>query len=91
MDAIGWAVRRRRGFMMEIEITCPACGFDDFDLCRYESMMVLSSRSALFGLRCPKCGTKISTVNAIPEMLRSEVEYVALQLDCGMGRETPSR
>ena len=76
--------------MMGTAVTCPACGAQDFDLSRYESMMVLSSKFALFTLRCPHCATKVSSVCAIPGCLRPDVEAAANKLDCGMGRETPS-
>ena len=75
---------------MGVIVTCPACGAQDFDLARYESMMVLNSKYALFTLSCPHCSTKVSSVCAIPSFLRPDIEVAALNLDCGMGRETPS-
>jgi hypothetical protein len=71
-------------------VKCPVCGADDFDLARYESMMVLSEGFAIFTLPCPHCATKVSSVCAIPHTLQSQIETVANQLNCGMGRETPS-
>lgn len=72
-------------------VRCPACGATDFDLSHYESMMVLSSQLALFGLRCPHCGTKVSSVCAIPSELHRDVLCAAMDMDAGMGHEASSR
>ena len=76
--------------MMGTVVKCPTCGAQDFDLARYESMMVLSAKYALFTLGCPHCATKVSSVCTIPSCLRTDIEEAAMQLGCGMGRETPS-
>ena len=78
------------GCTMGAIVKCPACGADGFDLTHYESMMVLSEGFAIFTLLCPHCAATVSSVCAIPETLQLHVETVANQLNCGMGRETPS-
>lgn len=75
---------------MAAVVKCPSCGTTDFNLRQYESMMVLSSQLALFALRCPRCGTVVSSVCSIPAELREDVALAALEVDAGMGRETPS-
>jgi uncharacterized Zn finger protein len=75
---------------MAAVVKCPSCGTTDFDLLQYESMMVLSSQLALFTLRCPRCGTVVSSVCAIPDALREDIALAALEVGAGMGREAPS-
>lgn len=65
-------------------IVCPACGARDLDLCQFDSMMVLKSDFALFSLRCPHCGTAISAAHCIPESLKEEVHFAAIETDAGM-------
>ncbi len=66
-------------------IACPACGARDFDLCSFESMMVLSADLALFSLTCPHCGARISAMQPIPPSLRDEVDFAAIRIGAGMG------
>lgn len=70
---------------MAANLTCPACGATDLDVCEYDSMMVLSKDAALFSLRCPQCGAKVSSVHAIPVQLREEVKFAAIEIGAGMG------
>jgi rRNA maturation protein Nop10 len=72
-------------------VKCPVCGATDFDLHRYDSMMVLCSQLALFNLRCPSCGASVSSVCSIPADLAGDIESAASEVGAGMGRETPSR
>jgi len=72
---------------MSPAITCPTCGETRFDLCQYDSMMVLREDVALFTLRCPHCAASVSTVHAIPPQLREEIQFAAFELGAGMGRE----
>lgn len=64
---------------------CPTCGFDNLDVSRFDSMMVLSAKVAFFSLRCPKCHASVSTVAPIPVALRDEVQFAAIEVDAGMG------
>ncbi len=70
---------------------CAKCGCTDFDLMRYESLMVLSTTRALFSLRCPHCGARVTSVCAIPAELRETIDSVAREMDAGMGRVPPGR
>lgn len=72
---------------MAVGLSCPACGERNLDVCGYESMMVLRSDIALFTLRCPKCGARVSSVQTIPLALREEVRFAAIEVGAGMGRE----
>lgn len=65
-------------------VTCPACGARDLDLCHYNSLMVLKPNFALFTLHCPHCGTNVSAMHCIPEELRDEVYFAAIETDSGM-------
>ncbi|MEG0072462.1 MAG: UDP-N-acetylmuramoylalanyl-D-glutamate--2,6-diaminopimelate ligase [Raoultibacter sp.] len=67
---------------------CPECGTTGFDLAHYESMMVLRADKALFTLRCPVCGTHVSSLATIPTFLREEVRFAAIELGAGMGCES---
>ena len=66
---------------------CPNCGETRFDLTKYDSMMVLSADVALFTLRCPGCGTSVSSLANIPSSLREEVRFAAIETGAGMGCE----
>ncbi len=72
-------------------VKCPACGAVDFDLAHYESMMVLRTDCALFTLRCPHCGTAVSSVCPIPASLREDVENAAIAVDAGMGKSASGK
>ena len=65
---------------------CPACGAHEFDFKAYESMMVVTVNHALFTLRCPKCGTRVSGLRTIPPELEDEVRFAAVEIGAGMGR-----
>lgn len=69
------------------EVTCPACGATGLDVCDYDSMMVLRADVALFTLPCPACGTAVSSVQPIPPRLREEVQFAAIEVGAGMGKE----
>lgn len=49
----------------------------------YDSMMVLSQKLALFTLRCPSCGSRVSTVQPIPAELREVVQFAAIEVNAG--------
>lgn len=68
-------------------VTCPSCGASDLDICRYDSMMVVRPDLAMFTLRCPVCGTKVSSMQAIPAQLREEVLFAAREVGAGMGEK----
>lgn len=68
-------------------LACPACGFHNLDLHSYESMMVLRADLALFYLRCPRCASKVQTLQPIPPDLREEVRFAAIEVGAGMGLE----
>ena len=68
-------------------IICPTCGASDLDVCRYDSMMVVRANLAMFTLRCPVCGAKISSMQVIPSQLREEVRFAAIEVGAGMGRK----
>jgi hypothetical protein len=54
--------------------------------------MVLSSERALFTLKCPKCGTKVTTLSPIPQDMRSGIAAAARKMNAGMGGcETSNR
>lgn len=72
---------------MSRNMTCPACGATDLDVCRYEAMMVVRADLALFTLSCPHCGSVVSDVQPIPLQLREEVRFAAIEVGAGMGRE----
>lgn len=76
---------------MATVVKCPECGATDFNLAHYESIMVLSSELALFGLRCPHCGTEVSSVCTIPPSLQKDIQCAAMEMDAGMGHGAPSR
>lgn len=69
------------------EVACPACGAMGLDVCDYDSMMVLRADVALFTLLCPACGTTVSSVQPIPPRLREEVQFAAIEVGAGMGKE----
>lgn len=71
--------------MVAAELTCPACGAADLDVCDYDSMMVLRKDTAFFSLRCPHCGAAVSSVHAIPAQLREEIRFAAIEVGAGMG------
>ena len=72
---------------MSQTITCPACGASDLDVCCYDSMMVVRADLAMFTLRCPSCGAKVSSMQTIPSQLRDEVRFAAIEVGAGLGRE----
>ena len=51
-------------------------------------MMVISQDYALFTVRCPHCGARVSGLRAIPDGLREEVVLAAAEVGAGMGRDT---
>lgn len=71
---------------MSQAITCPACGESGLDVAGYDSMMVLRPELALFALTCPRCGTKVSSLQPIPADLREEVRFAAIEVGAGMGQ-----
>ena len=71
--------------MATTPLTCPACGAKNLDVHNYDAMMVLSPDLALFTMHCPHCKTKVSTMRPIPNELRDEVRYAAMEVGAGMG------
>lgn len=67
-------------------LACPSCNAQDLDVHDYESMMVLRADLALFALYCPHCGTRVSSLQPIPDDLREEVAFAAIEIGAGMGR-----
>lgn len=72
---------------MGANMNCPNCQVTDLDIHGYESMIVVTSDYALFTVRCPNCGTRVSGLRAIPQDMREEVQYAAIEVGAGMGRE----
>lgn len=72
---------------MARQLSCPTCNAKGLDLCKYESMMVLRHDLALFTLACPACGSKVSSLQLIPEQLRDEIDFAAISIGAGMCRE----
>lgn len=68
-------------------LVCPACKAPGLDVCHYDSMMVVRADLAMFTLRCPSCGTKVSSMQVIPPQLREEVKFAAIEVGAGMGRD----
>lgn len=66
-------------------VTCPACGEKGLDVCGYDSMLVVSADLAMFTLRCPRCGATVSSMQRIPQKLREEVRFAAIEVGAGMG------
>lgn len=66
-------------------LSCPACKTTDLNVRTYDSMMVLRPDFALFTLRCPACGARVSALHPIPADMREEVQYAAVQVGAGMG------
>ena len=69
------------------KLSCPACKTTSLDVRDYDSMMVLGKGMALFTVHCPNCGTSVSIVHAIPPCLREEIDFAAIELGAGMGKE----
>lgn len=72
---------------MTRKLICPACNAKGLDLCNYESMMVLRQDLAMFVVACPACGSKVSSLQLIPDQLRDEIDYAAISIGAGMCRE----
>lgn len=65
---------------------CPSCGSDGLDVHDYESMIVVTSDHALFTVRC-SCGARVSSLRMIPPDMREDVQFAAIEVGAGMGRE----
>ena len=72
---------------MSQPVVCPACGASDLDVCRYDSMMVVRADLAMFTLRCPACGAKVSSMQTIPSQLYEEGRFAAIEVGAGRGQE----
>ena len=68
-------------------VKCAQCGSTDFDLHDYDTMMVLCSELALFGLHCAECGANIAAVCVIPPDMHELVRRRAAEVGAGMGRQ----
>lgn len=68
------------------DISCPQCRAEGLDVHEYESMIVITESHALYTLRCPVCGARISSVRPIPQDMIDEVNYAAIEVGAGMGR-----
>lgn len=71
--------------MMEPQYICPHCNQGLLDVHDYESMIVITPDYALFTETCPACKVRISSLRSIPEDMRDEVIYAAIEVDAGMG------
>ena len=49
-------------------------------------MIVITPDFALFTLTCPDCGARTSGMRPIPDELRDEVCFAAIEVGAGMGR-----
>ena len=67
-------------------VNCPQCGSSALNLHRYESMIVVTPEYALFTVRCPQCDTSVSSLRPIPQDMRDEVQFAAIEVGAGMGR-----
>lgn len=72
---------------MTRQLICPACNAKGLNLCDYESMMVLRHDLALFTVKCPSCGSNVSSLQVIPDQLRDEIDFAAIAVGAGMCRE----
>ena len=70
------------------KVCCPACKCQEVDLRNYDALLVLRKDFGLFSLTCPRCSTALSMVREIPESLRDEVYYAAVQIGTGTGWES---
>ena len=70
---------------MASKLQCPTCLEAKLSLSSYDSMMVIAPRLALFTLHCPRCGTRVSAIQPIPEELKADVERAAWSVGAGMG------
>lgn len=69
---------------MERLLDCPTCEEPTIDLTAYRSMIVVAKDCALFTVKCPRCGTVVSSVHSIPSALQDEVVFAAAQVGAGM-------
>lgn len=70
---------------METQFACPHCNKALLDVHDYESMIVITPDYALFTRTCPSCKTRVSTLRPIPDDMRDEILYAAIEVDAGMG------
>lgn len=70
----------------QLTFLCPSCHAQTISVLDYESLMALKRNLALFTVRCPRCGTKISMIRPIPPILRNEMNLAAAEAGAGMGR-----
>lgn len=61
-------------------LACPSCSAAQLDVRTCDSMMALKADLALFSLRCPTCGARVSSIQPIPESLRAELRAAAQEL-----------
>lgn len=61
-------------------LACPSCSASHLDVRSSDSVMALKADLALFTLRCPTCGTRISSIQPIPDNLRAELRAAAVEL-----------
>lgn len=50
-------------------------------------MIVIALDYAMFTLSCPQCGARVSSVCEIPESLHDEIQFAAIEVGAGMGRD----
>lgn len=72
---------------MKPRLQCPNCAATGFRLEDYESMIVIALDYAMFTLSCPQCGARVSSVCEIPESLHDEIQFAAIEVGAGMGRD----
>ena len=72
---------------MGANMNCPQCGSDCLDPHDYESMIVVTPDHALFTVRYASCGSRVSGLRSIPSDMREAVQFAAIEVGAGMGRE----
>ncbi len=70
---------------MAVLFRCPKCNGEGLDVSAYESMIVVTLTHAVFTLRCPHCAAHVSALAEIPESMREEVQFAAIEVGAGMG------
>ncbi|MBR5258914.1 MAG: UDP-N-acetylmuramoylalanyl-D-glutamate--2,6-diaminopimelate ligase [Eggerthellaceae bacterium] len=61
-------------------LACPACSATTLDVHDCESMMALGANTALFSLRCPTCGARISSIQPVPADMHGELYDAAVRV-----------
>ncbi len=70
---------------MKGQLQCPKCASRELDPRDFESMIVIARDCAMFTMRCPSCGTRVSSLQPIPAELHQLVLDAARSVGAGMG------